>query len=192
MQYQIVKLTDKVNGEYEKFLKFSESSLFYVSIKYKKFLENLLGCKSVYFLALNVEQQIVGSFPLMIKENRQYGNVANSLPYYGSNGCTHVLEKLTVPEKNNVKKLLLKTVQDYTQQQNCVSSTIITNPFENEIAWYDDNCDFDFSDKRIGQITHLPPDSSSVEDQLIKSFQNPRPRNIRKAIKSDIKCPYEN
>ena len=41
---------------------------------------------------------------------------------------------------------------------------------------------YDFRDERIGLITHLPKD----KEELLSRFENPRPRNIRKAIKEGI------
>ena len=45
-----------------------------------------------------------------------------------------------------------------------------------------DNFNKTYSDYRIGQFTALPKN----KDDLIKLFDNPRPRNIKKAIKSGV------
>ena len=43
-------------------------------------------------------------------------------------------------------------------------------------------------DERIGQITHLP---ENPEDELLKLFEDPRPRNIRRAVKEGIQVTQE-
>ena len=47
-----------------------------------------------------------------------------------------------------------------------------------------ENIDCSFKDQRIGQITTLP--SICDEELLLSKFSNPRPRNIRKAIKEKV------
>ena len=56
----------------------------YYIIKYKHFIENLLNVESHYLIAVD-NNQIQGILPLMI-QNGKFGNVINSLPFYGSNG----------------------------------------------------------------------------------------------------------
>ena len=46
----------------------------------------------------------------------------------------------------------------------------------------------DFVDERISQITHLPENA----DQLLSRFDNPRPRNIRRAVKEGVKIIKNN
>ena len=54
---------------------------------------------------------------------------------------------------------------------------------------YDQHTNATFRDERIGQITHFP--SLTNTSELIHHFQNPRPRNIRRAIKEGITIKKE-
>ncbi len=186
MNYNTLSLSEELYEEYTSFLKSTEHSLFYVSLSYKLFLEKLLGCKSAYFLAIDLKDKVVGSFPVMIKKNQIIGNIANSLPYYGSNGGILLDSSKPRDEQQNIRMKLLHTVERYVQEQNCVASTFVTSPFEREQKWFKDNYTYDFIDQRIGQITPLPRNTEKLSGQLLKMFENPRPRNIRKAIKSRV------
>ena len=77
-------LTKDNEQKYESFLLSQKTSMFYHSVKYKNFLEDILSCDSHYLLAMEANK-IVGALPLMIKDG-PLGKVVNSLPYYGSHG----------------------------------------------------------------------------------------------------------
>ncbi|MBN4049743.1 hypothetical protein JYT36_00785, partial [Bacteroidales bacterium AH-315-N07] len=155
--------------------------------KYRAFVEDLLNCKNYYFLAKNDQSDIIGVFPIMISYNKRLGNVANSLPFYGSNGGIIVSEKLTEAEKNDTRIALLGYVEDYIKNEKCITFTVITNPLDKNIKdWLEISFTYDLLDSRIGQITQLPEDNQNVEEDLMKMFEDPRPRNIRKAIKSGV------
>ncbi len=183
-------LNDELNGLYTEHLLKSEYSLFYSTVTYKKLLEKILGCNSYYILAI-MNDEIIASFPLMIKTSEKYGSIANSLPFYGSNGCFTINPGLNENNKEIIKQEIIKEVSSIICSNKCKASTFISNPFENPV-WYDNNFVYDFKDYRIGQITPLPKYSKSIEDDLLKSFEEPRPRNIRKAIKSNITCIDDN
>jgi hypothetical protein len=182
----IVSLSEELDEAYSEFLQSMEHSLFYVSLSYKRLLEKLLGCKSKYFVALDSQKNIVGTFPLMIKENQALGNIANSLPYYGSNGGILVNNHKRKEEQHKIRQKLLYKGEQYIREQNCVVWTLITSPFEQDQDWFKRYCPNDFIDQRIGQITPLPSNTNNLSEQLLKMFENPRPRNIRKAIKSGV------
>jgi len=192
MKYIIEKLSKTKIEEYDSFLLKSNQSLFYTSTSYKYLIEKNLKCKSIYFIALK-NNDIVGAFPLMIHYDSEHGNVANSLPFYGSNGGIIVSPELSKNEKDNLRRLLLQTTLDYIAEENCVASTFITNPLDDEQnEWFKNNVEYDYLDKRIGQITELPEYNNDLENTLLKRFESPRPRNIRKAIKSGVRSYISN
>ena len=51
---------------------------------------------------------------------------------------------------------------------------------------------YTFNDYRIGQITRLPDNTENKKEELIKVFSNPRPRNIKKALKSGVTVRFSN
>jgi len=187
----IKSLDDTQAADYTAFLKSSSQNLLYASYNYKKLIEHHLACTSNYLLAFDEENKIRGALPIMIKKNSQYGHIANSLPYYGSNGGIIVDETLSIDKKNAIRNALIKQVDEFIEAEECVASTLVTSPFDSETReWLETHYPYDFQDSRVGQITPLPSIQEGFEELLMKSFQNPRPRNIRKAIKSDIQIHF--
>jgi hypothetical protein len=194
MKLVIEILQDELNEHYTNHLLKSENSLFFYTITYKKLLEKLLDCEPVYLLALK-GKDVIGSFPIMIKNSNSEGCIANSLPFYGSNGSIIVNTGMDYEFSEAVKKEIINEAYLLLEKRQCRAATFITNPFDNQ-DWYSANFQYDFHDYRIGQITSLPGYSEHIENDLLNSFEEPRTRNIKKAIKSnivsekDISCRY--
>lgn len=172
--------TDK--KQYQRFLEENDHFLWYVSLEYKLLLENYLNVKSLYIL-VKKENKIVGCLPLMESSNNAFGAVLNSLPFYGSNGGFLIDKNHLNKEGDLIMSLLLKSLLSYISNNNIGAITLITSPFNSHSKEFlEGSFNFTFSDFRIGQITSLPNNS----DDLITIFENPRPRNIRKALKSGV------
>ena len=72
-------------AEYDAALKTDAHSLLYGSIKYRDLLRQVTNCEDLYLIAKN-RGEIVGILPVFLKRNSKYGDILNSLPFYGSNG----------------------------------------------------------------------------------------------------------
>lgn len=188
------QILDENNKEaYDTFLLAQENSLLYYSANFKNLLEKYIGCRTYYTLALDLENNLVGVFPLAIFDSEDHGKVANSLPFYGSNGGPLVSNNLSRSDQESVTKLLTQSSLDIIQNNNCVASTFITNPLNPAVnEWFKANLDYTYLDYRIGQITTLPLNSDLIEDDLFQLYDKPRPRNIRKAIKSGVTIRVSN
>jgi hypothetical protein len=173
----IKKLNKDLYNAYNQFLLEHPNALFYHSLKYKEFLETLLGCRSEYLLLCDSSNHIRGILPLMVK-NGTYGKVVNSLPYYGSNGSILVNEV-------DQEKILLNEYYKYLENEDIVASTIISNPLDDSVYNYRHN----FKDERIGQWTNIKEIS---EKTLMEKIDSSTRRNIRKAIKQDIQISINN
>jgi hypothetical protein len=162
------------------FLSRFDSSLIYTTPRFLKLLQDHLRAE-VKWLAAHQNSNLVGLLPYMIKTG-PWGNVYNSLPYYGSNGAV-----ICDVDHQEVKKSLIKEYFAIAEAESACSATIISNPLMQDSKIYDDFAPYTYKDVRIGQITHLPKTSESLRDDLLKIFDDPRPRNIRKAIKENVK-----
>ena len=189
----MIRKLDTVNIEDLKklndFLLSESSSLLYISVDYISLLENYLeNTLTELWISTNDTNEIIGYFPIMFRLNSSFGNVCNSLPFYGSNGGITVSSKLNLAEKNNVRKELLNAVLKSTKEKNCVSVTFITNPLESDFnEWISKNFVYQLTDERIGQLTPLPSfETNDLEKALMNLYEDPRPRNIRKALKENI------
>ena len=182
---EIVTLDEYNVKQYDEFLLKNTKTLFSASSRYKTLLKHYLKCKDHYFLALQ-EGCIVGAFPCFIKENSKYGNVLNSLPYYGSSGAIIEFE-------NNieVKSALLSAIERLCKEKDCVASTIVTSPFEENFSFYHE-ARYDFTDSRRGLINKIPVFSEEIENNLMQQFNSMRRRNIRKAQKYNLIVRIDN
>ncbi|MFC1505002.1 GNAT family N-acetyltransferase [Thermodesulfobacteriota bacterium] len=181
-------LNDNDKDEYENFIKQDDQTLFYLSYRYKSHLESNIGATSKYLIAKDNRGRTLGALPLMISPGGIYGPVINSLPFFGSNGGLIIDKKIPIHLKNEIRKKLLNSSFAIMNEYRCAAMVIITSPFESDLEFYNKHFPSTFIDKRIGQITHLPKFNDGYELNLLKQFQNPRPRNIRKAQKSGIIC----
>ena len=171
-------LNQSLYSMYTGFLANSSEAMFYHSLKYKQFLENLLSCSCEYYLAISSEG-IEAALPLM-RSKGPLGDVINSLPYYGSNGGL-------LGHNGNAKRLLIEKYNELITSDSVASSTVVCNPLSN-----DDPVEINYNveDLRIGQWTNIC--SQSISNELMDSFDSSTRRNIRKAIKSSIEVRVDN
>ena len=166
----------------ETFLKKIPHSLVYYSTIYKDFLEAFLEEKSFYFI-LKENDEIVAMLPSMLKVNKRYGNVLNSLPFYGSNGGV-----ISISNSEEVNRILIQAFSQFAIENNCISSTIITSPFEDMIDWYEENVDYTFKDQRVGQITRM----SDNKEDLMSIYHYKTRNTVRKSLNGLKKIDYKN
>ncbi len=121
---------------------------------------------------------LVGLLPFLKKEGF-LGPVFNTLAYYGSNGGV-----VQFSEDPEAKVALIEAFYTAAQKAGAVSATIITNPLEKDADFYFKHAHHDLLDERIGLVTHFP--SNVDAEMLIKTFDDPRPRNIRRAMRDGI------
>jgi len=180
----ISRLENIEEEKYNNFLNSMPTTLLYVSLPYLKLIETFLKCEIEIIVVYN-SNEIIGILPLAFKRNKIYGDVCNSLPFYGSNGGIIISDV-----KNNleIRNQILLKFNELIEAGNIISSTIISNPLD-ELGntWLKENLTYNVIDERIGQITHFPEcNAELIEQELMKSFDDPRPRNIRKAIKEGV------
>ena len=153
----------------------NSSTLIYSDPRFLELLSEHLSA-SCSWLVARQNSEIVGLLPYL-KKDGPLGPVFNSLAYYGSNGGV-----IQVKPDSESKSSLVDAFYMIAADDNASSATIITNPLELDSDFYNKQIEYDFRDERIGLFTHLP----LSEDLLIARFENPRPRNIRRAIKEGV------
>lgn len=176
-------LSKKDECEYMRYILSKEDTLIYISLKYRNMLQELLNDKSYYIVA-KLNGKISGVLPIMIHRNTVWGNVANSLPFYGSNGAI-------IADSDDIYENLLKAYYQLLAENSCVAGTLITSPFEIKNSWYK-KCNPTFIDTRIGQITYLPKHSVNDAEVLLSLYHKMVKRCIQKAIKNGISVEIDN
>lgn len=177
---KIEKLSESNSALYEKFVLDQENSFLYHSNGYRRLLREFLNAQDIYLLALDEQSNIVGVLPSFISTNGHYGTVLNSLPFYGSYGAV-----LSADMK--ARKKLLSAFEEFALNNNCISSTIITSPFENDLALYEKDFTYHLRDYRIGQLTPL-----DMHEELYHLIEPTARRNIKKATRSGVSVSWEN
>jgi hypothetical protein len=170
-------LFDQGGQDIHDYLLRNEKSLLYANPRFIGLVAEHLFAQSVWLLARR-NGELVGVLPYLIKAG-PLGAVFNSLAYFGSNGgvIQHNID-------DEAKSALVDTFYSQALINKACSATLITNPLEQDAQFYNDAIDYDHRDERIGQITHFGNVGS--EDDLLKLFEDPRPRNIRRAIKEGV------
>jgi hypothetical protein len=184
---KIAILNKEFEEKYEKFLLSQKNSLFYASSKYRFFLKELLQSKDVYFLAIDEQNNIRGILPAFLKENSKTGNVLNSLPFYGSNGGI-----IAQNDEENIKIALINAFNEFAELNNCVSTTIITSPLEENIDFYEKRVLYKYKDARIGQLINMADIEEPFEDNFLGLIESTARRNIKKAVNSSVTVKIDN
>jgi hypothetical protein len=172
-------LKAKDYAAYSSFLLAQPTSLFYASLKYRSFLEDLLRCQSHYCIVKDCDT-ITAALPLMFRDG-SLGRVYNSLPYYGSNGGI-------VARSANEAAYLIATYNDIVSKETVAASNLIANPL--------DRVDYtglshDVTDGRIGQFTPLLH-ADEPGDAFMQAFHSKTRNMIRKAQKAGITVEVNN
>lgn len=183
MKIELLRKEDE--EQYEQFLH-THDALLYASLIYRKILEKYLGDESVYLVAKD-NGTIVGAMPLFIRMSEKYGNVINSLPFYGSNGGV-------ISDDSEVTKELLRHYIELLQDRKCVAGTVVISPFDKFYDEYQAELSPRFLDKRIGQITFFDgiTNDERLDENLMSLFHYKTRNTIRKAVKSEIVVRKDN
>lgn len=191
--YQVFKIEEQHWEAYNEFLKGVPEAMLYYSKPYHDLLKQHLGAET-QFLAVASNTKIVAVLPMMFSKPGKFGKVANSMPYYGSNGSILFSTDLKESEMEEVGHTLLSAAVKLIQENDCAVYTFIDNPlYKKGQELMRKFFSFEPGDFRIGQITALPAYSEEGYDEtLTKIFENPRPRNIRKALKSGVEVYASN
>lgn len=183
---EIKLLENSEEEEYNTFLDNSTESMFFHSIPYRNLLKEFLECEP-YFLIARKKDVIIGALPSFLKTNTSYGNILNSLPFFGSNGGFIIDSQLEDIEKGEIKKELLAKFNELANENDCVLSTIITSPFDKDLGFYENNISYRYKDSRTGQIAVFEDPTEDLEEYIMYNIIEKRCRAaIRRPIKQGV------
>lgn len=175
----VALLDDSQTAAYERFVSSQPASTIYASSAYRDFLRSVTH-ESDRYLVASEDGEIVGVLPAFLQRDRGRGAVMNSLPFFGSLGGV-----LAANRRREVANALLDAFTRLADEERCISRTIITSPLDPDVSAYEE-WPYTFRDERTAQMTPLPAAGSDLDARLLSAFENPRPRNIRKATKSGV------
>ena len=186
MTIRIEQVRDDWEG-YERFLTTRAQTLLYASARYLCLLEHLLRGERFYLQALDGEGRRLGVLPVMVSASGPEGPVANSLPYFGSNGGVLLRPGLAAAEQEAVQRALLAEAMGQLQDQGCAAFSLTASPFEPAPPAAYASSAFDYHELRVGQVSFLPAPGTSGEARLTQQFHASRMRNLRKARKEGVR-----
>ncbi len=163
------------SDEFRQYIQRNPRTLVYAEPRFLALVGEHLEARCSWLVARR-RGEIVGLLPFLEKDGPM-GSAFNSLAYFGSNGGV-----IQASQDADSKLALINAFYNMAAAAQAASATIISNPLEGDSDFYDAHIAHDFCDERIGQITHLP----SSEEDLIARFDDPRPRNIRRAIREGV------
>jgi hypothetical protein len=187
MSVAIDLLASADHDQYERLVRSRDTGMIYASLKYRTFLQRILPDSEPVYLAAHDGPRMLGALPAFIRRNAKYGNVLNSLPFYGSPGG--VIVSPDTPNAGEVKRALLREFQSLAGRERAAASTIISSPLDPDSEFYAVNAQHTVRDERIGQITYLPvhvSDGDELRAALMEGFHQKTRNSIRKAEKSGV------
>jgi len=164
----------------------SNNSLFSHSHKFINIVSKLLKQDFMCF-SLYSKDKLLGFLPTFVYNNITYGKIINSLPYYGMHGGVVTSYELSCEDNKSVKKILLKRFKNYCLNNDIISSSIITSPFEKDNDIYNEILNPDYTEKRRAQIIKLPKYDNDINNIIFNMVESRCKRAIKKGIRNDVK-----
>ncbi len=187
MPIKVDLLTPNSETAYERLLGSVGTSLCYASLRYRDFLQEVLVDSAALYLVAYEGERMVGALPAFLKRNSRYGNVLNSLPFYGSNGG--VIVGADAPDPLAVRRSLVAAFHGLARDESAAVSVLVSNPLDGDASFYDSEWPHSCRDERIGQVCMLPGGEKGEPGRaaLLMAMYHSKTRNcIRKAQKSEI------
>lgn len=177
-EIDICALNAGKDDEISVYLLKSPHTLLYASPDFMALVSGHLSAFAGWVVAKDDKGEIRGVLPYAVKQGAA-GPVYNSFAYYGSNGGV-----IQAVKDDGAKAAIISAFYKLAEENKALSATIITNPILKDHDFYESATGFDFRDERISMVTHFP--EGETPDNLIKQFDDPRPRNIRRAEKEGV------
>jgi lipid II:glycine glycyltransferase (peptidoglycan interpeptide bridge formation enzyme) len=188
--------------------------MFTHTLEYRDLLSASFDVTPHYLVATD-QETVVGALPTMIEEHSEFGNVLNSLPFFGSPGGLLVSDSLEQEGRDAVLRSLRAALQSTMEEYDCVAATVITPQMDGKNSQdgnsvYEQYLQHRFKDKRTAQILDLgtpscdlstestPPDTtppstqdaSTIGEYLFTKFEKRCRRAVRKPYKQNLEWEY--
>ena len=156
----------------------------YYTLAYRKLLLGVVDGAAEYRVAVTADGSVAGILPLFAR-NGPFGEVVNSLPFYGSHGGI-------VADGTEARAALLEAYHDRIGEPQVVTATVVGNPFAAEDGLA--GLRSDVSDRRIAQYTPLdvPGAHDDPDDGLMASYHQKTRNLVRKGARQGFTVEVEN
>jgi GNAT acetyltransferase-like protein len=171
---------------YEELVLKSTMGMLYHGVKYKRALEHLLEATVPNYLVVKSGKSIVGALPLFTRHSPAMGDVANSLPFWGSHGGFILDPHLSPKETGQVSKALIAAHEELLSGGEFTSSTIISSSFDKDDSTYSTLAGWKFTEYRTGQILEIGPEGKTPVTKFAKASRNA----VRRAQKAGLETGW--
>lgn len=172
--------------QYDSLVSFSRTTTISHTSQFVEFISDYLDADTS-ILGVYEDDKLRGALPLVVSEHT-YGNVINSLPYYGSWGGPVLDPNLNPTNKDRIRSQLFTGLDEFAAAEDCILSTIVRTPLDPAPVKYEEVIDFDYRDERVGQITQLPVvGKNETRDAILyNTFQKSCRTAVRKAEREGV------
>lgn len=175
----IVELSPALEGRYAEFARQDPASMIYGTLEFRAFLQRAVIGTSRYLVARR-NDRIVGALPLFVAGNERWGEVVNSLPWYGSHGGCLV----DSDDGDAIRAKLLARYVELIAGPRVAFATMILTPAERaHLDAYRRALAPRATDERIGQVTELPEDGPELDVRLDQVCRQKTRNLVRKSLK---------
>ncbi|MFA9200688.1 MAG: GNAT family N-acetyltransferase [Cypionkella sp.] len=168
------------DGPYAVVVEADRGALLYHSLKYGRFLKQLMPAARCEYLVALEGSRPVAALPTFALDHPVHGAVVNSLPFYGSHGGI-----LSSPEASREALAgLYRAFHERNRAGGAIAATVVGNPLGS--ASVPPEPAPDLTDRRIGQFSPLPPrgEPEEVADRLFGQYHQKTRNMVRKGLKA--------
>jgi hypothetical protein len=169
---EVGELTPELEPAYARFIAADPRAMIYGTLEFREFLRRSVG-GSPHYLVARRGHDIVGAMPYFVATHPEFGEVINSLPWYGSHGGCQV-----AGDAPAARAMLLDRFQCAVTSSSVLFSTIVLTPGETaHLDEYRRALNPAAVDGRIGQVTELPEGGGDLE-RALESLCLQKTRNL--------------
>jgi len=161
-------------NEYDEYLNSLSNTPFTLSRNHLLLLQDILKSKTI-FVTAKENQSLIGTIPFFVKKGT-HGIVVNSLPFFGSHGGV-------VSSNNQIMKKMIQKFNEYNNENDVLSSIIISNPFSNNEEIYQKHFNFVHHEKRFTQCSIL---NNETKDTLWDKLEKRVRWTVKKCLKNSV------
>lgn len=164
-----------------------ENGFIQQSLHWAEVISSLSNDVAIFIIASDESEKIVAGLPLYYLK-RDIGSILTSLPHAGPLGGVLIRQDVSEFDKTECYRNLLEKSINLAKELNCVSLTIITNPFTNDAEEYKNDRKPDYALINFCQAIDLERIFSiNREYNSGKSeYNNKIRKNLKKAAESGI------
>ena len=190
MSIEIFELSDHGNESWDELVKLSSTSTVHHTIKYRNFLTNFLISSESKYLCIYSDKKMVAVLPMFLKDG-PFGQIANSLPFFGSHGSLiwNPLHNVSTEVKQEVYCSVLQSI---LKNQSLSSMTFIDPLFDTQQCFQADGYTH-LNTSRIGQYSRYQRklDKEKGNFDILDSLSPKKKWDIKKAQEFDFKISRE-